>query len=63
MSVLKEEKTRPKIIWSCSDCGQVLPLWQIRCTNCKHFTLSWLHAVFFGAVLLLLGLFVFVRVL
>jgi|GEM_PF-1034314 len=35
----------PKIIWSCSDCGTVLPLWQIKCTNCHRLALSWLHLI------------------
>jgi hypothetical protein len=35
----------PKIIWSCSDCGTVLPLWQIKCTNCHRLALSWLHVI------------------
>jgi hypothetical protein len=32
-----------KIIWSCSHCGTVLPLWRIKCTNCHRLALSWLH--------------------
>jgi hypothetical protein len=35
----------PKIIWSCSNCGTVLPLWQIKCTNCHRLALSWLHLI------------------
>ena len=33
----------PKFIWSCSDCGTVLPLWQVKCSNCSRLAISWLH--------------------
>ena len=35
----------PKVIWSCSYCGTVLPLWQVKCSNCHRLALSWLHLV------------------
>ena len=38
----------PKIIWSCSDCGRVLPLWKINCTDCHRLALSWLHLIVFA---------------
>lgn len=41
----KEPKTRTRIIWSCSDCGTVLPLWQMKCTNCRRLAVSWLHLI------------------
>lgn len=34
-----------KIIWSCHNCGTVLPLWKIKCSNCHKLVLSWLHVV------------------
>src|ERR1043165_7833327 len=34
-----------KIIWSCSHCGTVLPLWMMKCSNCKRLALSWLHLI------------------
>jgi len=39
----------PKIIWSCSNCGTVLPLWKIKCSNCRRRELSWFHIVVFIA--------------
>lgn len=48
----------PKIIWSCSNCGTVLPLWQIKCSNCRRWELSWFHvAVFVAAAVPLVILF------
>ena len=35
----------PKIIWSCSHCGTVLPLWRMKCSNCRRLALSWLHVI------------------
>jgi len=35
----------PKIIWSCSNCGTVLPLWKIKCSNCRRRELSWFHVI------------------
>jgi translation initiation factor IF-1 len=35
----------PKIIWSCSHCGTILPLWQVKCSNCQRLALSWLHLI------------------
>ena len=52
MSGVKEERPRTKIIWSCSECGTVLPLWQVKCTNCHKLALSWLHVIVSGAFLL-----------
>ena len=43
MNKSEEPKSRTRIIWSCSDCGTVLPLWQVKCTNCGRLALSWLH--------------------
>jgi hypothetical protein len=60
MSGVKEEKSRTRIIWSCSECGTVLPLWQVKCTNCHRLALSWLHVIVAGAAMLL-GLFMFFR--
>ncbi|HEV8140576.1 MAG TPA: hypothetical protein VGP81_12445 [Pyrinomonadaceae bacterium] len=34
-----------KIIWSCSHCGTVLPLWMMKCSNCHRLALSWLHLI------------------
>jgi hypothetical protein len=39
----------PKIIWSCSNCGTVLPLWKIKCSNCHRVGLSWFHVFVFVA--------------
>ena len=39
------ELSIPTIIWSCSNCGTVLPLWQVKCTNCRRLALSWLHLI------------------
>ena len=41
-----------KIIWSCQECGQVLPLWQLKCSNCHKAAVSWLHLVAGAAVIL-----------
>lgn len=59
MSEVNEPKVRTRIIWSCSECGTVLPLWQVKCTNCHRLTLSWLHVIVFGAALLLVLFLVF----
>ena len=53
MSGVNEQKVRTRIIWSCSECGTVLHLWQMKCTNCHSLALSWLHAIVLGAFLLL----------
>ena len=42
----------PKIIWSCSECGTVLPLWKMRCSNCHRVALSWLHLMVLAGVTL-----------
>lgn len=31
------------MIWSCDYCGTILPLWKMRCPNCKKSAISWLH--------------------
>lgn len=62
MKELNEQKPRTRIIWSCSECGQVLPIWQFKCTNCHRLALSWLHLIAFGAVALII-LFVLFSVL
>ena len=36
-----------KLIWSCHFCGTKLPLWKMKCPNCKNSTMSWLH---FGVI-------------
>ena len=54
MKELNEPEPRTRIIWSCSECGQVLPLWQFKCTNCHRLALSWLHVGVFGVALLLI---------
>ena len=41
-----------KLIWSCQSCGQVLPLWKMKCSNCHKAALSWLHLVMGIAVVL-----------
>jgi uncharacterized OB-fold protein len=48
----KREKRMAKIIWSCQDCGTVLPIWKTRCPNCRRMTLSWLHVVVVAVVAL-----------
>ena len=45
MRELDEPKSRTRIIWSCSECGTVLRLWQVKCTNCHRLALSWLHLI------------------
>ena len=42
----------PKFIWSCHDCGTVMPLWKVKCPNCKGMALSWLHLIVGVAVTL-----------
>ena len=39
-----------KIIWSCHYCGTVLPLWKMKCSNCRRLALSWLHVIVVAAV-------------
>ena len=41
-----------KIIWSCHNCGTVLPLWKMKCPNCHKLALSWLHVVVVAVVAL-----------
>jgi len=52
----------PKIIWSCSECGTVLPLWQTKCTNCHKRALSWLHVVA-GMLVILPAVFILIKLL
>ena len=60
MRELDEPKSRTMIIWSCSECGTVLPLWQVTCTNCHRLALSWLHLIV--AVLILVpAVFILVK--
>ena len=60
MKELDEPKSRTRIIWSCSECGTVLPLWRVKCTNCHRLALSWLHLIV--AVLILVpAAFILVR--
>ena len=59
MNEVNEPKARTKIIWSCSECGMVLPIWQIKCTNCHRLAISWLHVIVFGAALLFVLFLVF----
>ena len=54
------DASMPKIIWSCSDCGTVLPIWKITCSNCHRLALSWLHLIVAGVVVLP-GLFLVMR--
>ena len=51
-----------KIIWSCSDCGTVLPLWQVKCTNCHRLALSWLHVIV-GSVASLSMVFLLIKLI
>jgi len=41
-----------KIIWSCHNCGTVLPLWKMKCPNCRRAALSWLHLIAAVAIVL-----------
>ena len=59
MKELDEPKPPTRIIWSCSECGQVLPLWQFKCTNCHRLALSWLHLMAFGIALLVMLVLLF----
>jgi uncharacterized OB-fold protein len=52
----------PKIIWSCQNCGTVLPLWKMKCPNCRKPALSWLH-VAAGAAVVLPALFLLLKLL
>jgi predicted ATP-dependent serine protease len=49
-----------KIIWSCHNCGTVLPLWKMKCSNCHKPAVSWLHVVA-GATIVLPVLFFLVK--
>ena len=57
MNKPKKKEPVTKIIWSCSNCGTVLPLWQTKCSNCHRLAVSWLHVI---VGLLILGPTVFV---
>jgi hypothetical protein len=59
MNKPEARKAVTKIIWSCSNCGTVLPLWQMKCSNCHRLALSWLHLI---VALLILGPTIFVLV-
>ncbi len=41
-----------RIIWSCHNCGTVLPLWKMKCSNCHKLALSWFHVVVVAGVAL-----------
>jgi hypothetical protein len=53
----------PKIIWSCSNCGTVLPLWRIKCSNCQGRELSWFHLLFVAVTAVPLILFLFLKLI
>ena len=59
MNKPEARKAVTKIIWSCSNCATVLPLWQMKCSNCRRLALSWLHLI---VALLILGPTIFVLV-
>jgi ribosomal protein S27E len=40
----------PKMIWYCHNCGTVLKLWKVRCPNCRHSAISWLHVLVIAVV-------------
>lgn len=52
----------PKIIWSCHDCGTVLPVWKMNCPNCHKAAISWLHLIA-GVVVVLPALFLLIKLL
>jgi hypothetical protein len=60
MKELDAPKSRTRIIWSCSECGTVLPLWQVKCTNCHRLALSWLHLIV-GVLILVPAVFILVK--
>ena len=37
----------PKIIGPCTHCGAMLPLWNIKCSNCRRWELSGFHVIVF----------------
>lgn len=49
-----------KIIWSCHNCGTVLPLWKMKCSNCHQAAVSWLHLLA-GAIIVLPALLLIVK--
>jgi RNA polymerase subunit RPABC4/transcription elongation factor Spt4 len=49
-----------KIIWSCHNCGTVLPLWKMKCSNCHQAAVSWLHLLA-GAIIVLPVLLLIVK--
>lgn len=61
MKKAEESKSRARIIWSCSECGTVLPLWQVKCTNCHRLALSWLHLIV-ALFILVPAVFILVKV-
>src|SRR5437762_5402437 len=64
LAALKRNRrpSMPKVIWSCSHCGTVLPLWQVRCTNCRRLAVSWLHLIV-GLCVTLSAVFVVLKLL
>lgn len=49
-----------KIIWSCEDCGTVLPLLKMKCSNCHRSAISWLHLVA-GTIIVLPAIFLLLK--
>jgi len=33
------------MISSCDQCGRILPLWRVRCPNCKKSAMNWLQVL------------------
>jgi RNA polymerase subunit RPABC4/transcription elongation factor Spt4 len=50
------------MISSCDHCGRILPLWRIRCPNCKKSAMNWLQLLAI-AVLVLPTLFLLAKFL
>ena len=57
-----KELRLPKIIWSCPNCGTVLPVWKMKCSNCHKAALSWLH-VAMGVVVALPAVFLLLKLI
>jgi len=50
------------MISSCDHCGRILPLWKIRCSNCKKSAMNWLQVLAI-AVIVLPALFLLAKLL
>lgn len=50
------------MISSCDQCGRILPLWQVRCPECKKSALNWLQLLAM-AVMAIPVLFILVKFL